>query len=80
MFMATVSNIIYISGADFSSVKVDDVRNLKSRILKSTISDKDRFIVFDDIELFNQNTTNALLKIIEEPAKKNYFFLKLRLS
>ena len=69
------SNIIYISGADFSSVKVDDVRNLKSRILKSTISDKDRFIVFDDIELFNQNTTNALLKIIEEPAKKNYFFL-----
>ena len=69
------SNIIYISGADFKTIKVDYIRNLKSRILKSTISNKDRFIVFDDIELFNPNTTNALLKIIEEPAKKNYFFL-----
>ena len=71
----TFSNIIYISGADFKSVKVDDIRNLKSRILQSTISNKDRFIVFDDIELFNHNSLNALLKIIEEPSKKNYFFL-----
>ena len=31
----TFSNIIYISGADFKSVKVDDIRNLKSRILQS---------------------------------------------
>ena len=67
--------IIYISGAVFKSIKVDDIRNLKSRILKSTISNKDRFIIFDDIELLNQNSLNALLKIIEEPAKKNYFFL-----
>jgi DNA polymerase III subunit delta' len=71
----TFSNIIYISGADFKSVKVNDIRNLKSRILQSTISNKDRFIVFDDIELFNHNSLNALLKIIEEPSKKNYFFL-----
>ena len=69
------SNIIYISGADFKSVKVDDIRNLKTRILQSTISNKDRFIIFDDIELFNHNSLNALLKIIEEPSKKNYFFL-----
>ena len=27
------SNIIYISGADFKSVKVDDIRNLKTNIL-----------------------------------------------
>jgi DNA polymerase-3 subunit delta' len=69
------SNIIYISGADFKSVKVEDIRNLKTRILKSAISNKDRFIVFDDIELFNHNSLNALLKIIEEPSEKNYFFL-----
>ena len=69
------SNIIYISGANFKSVKVEDIRNLKKKILQSTISDKDRFIVFDDIELFNDNSLNALLKIIEEPSKKNYFFL-----
>jgi len=69
------SNIIYISGADFKSVKVEDIRNLKTKILKSAISNKDRFIVFDDIELFNHNSLNALLKIIEEPSEKNYFFL-----
>ena len=69
------SNIIYISGADFISVKVEDIRNFKKKILQSTISNKDRFIVFDDIELFNHNSLNALLKIIEEPSKKNYFFL-----
>ena len=43
--------------------------------MQSTISNKDRFIIFDDIELFNNNSLNALLKILEEPSKKNYFFL-----
>lgn len=69
------SNIIYISGADFKTIKIEDIRNLKIKILQSTISNKDRFIIFDDIELFNNNSLNALLKILEEPSKKNYFFL-----
>jgi len=68
-------NIIYINGANYKSVKIDDIRNLKKKILQSTISNKDRFIIFDDIDLFNQNSLNALLKIIEEPSHKNYFFL-----
>ena len=69
------SNIIYISGADYKSVNIDDIRNLKKNILQTTISKKDRFIIFDDIELFNQNSLNALLKIIEEPSQRNYFIL-----
>ena len=69
------SNIIYISGEDFKSVKVEDIRHLKAKILQSTISDKNRFIIFDDIELFNLNSLNALLKIIEEPSRNNFFFL-----
>ena len=69
------SNIIYLNGADYKSVKIEDIRNLKKQILQSIISKKDRFIIFDDIELFNQNSLNALLKIIEEPSQKNYFFL-----
>ena len=43
------SNIIYINGAEYKSVKIDDIRNLKKQILQSTISKKDRFIIFDDI-------------------------------
>ena len=68
------SNIIYLNGADYKSVKIEDIRNLKKQILQSTISMRDRFIIFDDIELFNQNSLNALLKLIEEPSEKNYFF------
>ena len=69
------SNIIYINGANYKTVSIDDIRNLKKNILQTTISKNDRFIIFDDIELFNQNSLNALLKIIEEPSQRNYFIL-----
>ena len=68
-------NILYVKGSDFKSLKVEDIRNLKSVISQSSMIDSDRFIVLDDIELFNTNSLNALLKIIEEPSKKNYFIL-----
>ena len=68
-------NILYIKGSDFKSLKVEDIRNLKSVIQQSSMINNDRFIVLDDIELFNVNSLNALLKIIEEPSKKNYFIL-----
>lgn len=69
------SNIIYISGSDFKNVKIEDLRHLKKKIFKTSILNSDRFIIFDDVELFNISSLNALLKIIEEPSKKNYFFL-----
>ena len=68
-------NIIYLSGSNFKNVKIEDIRDLKSTILKTTISKKERFIILDDIELFNTNSLNALLKIIEEPSSNNYFVL-----
>ena len=69
------TNIIYLNGANYRSVKIDDIRDLKKKISQSTISGNDRFIIFDDIELFNHNSLNALLKLIEEPSQKNYYFL-----
>ena len=68
-------NIIYVSGLDSKNTKIDDLRNLKTKILQSTISDLPRFIIFDDVELFNINIMNSLLKLIEEPSRKNYFIL-----
>ena len=65
-------NIIYVSGSNFN---IEDIRALKTRILKSSIINKERFIIFDDIELLNKNSINALLKIIEEPTIKNNFIL-----
>ena len=71
----TFSNIIFLSGEDFKNLKVDKIRELKSILSKSTILDKERFIILDDVELFNTSSLNALLKIIEEPTHKNFFIL-----
>ena len=68
-------NIIYVSGSDYNNIKIEDIRNLKTKIFQSSISNKPRFIIFDDVELFNKNSSNALLKIIEEPTKNNFFLL-----
>ena len=68
-------NIIYLPGSDFRNIKIEDIRNLKKKISQTSISNKPRFIILDDVELFNNNSLNALLKTIEEPSKNNYFFL-----
>jgi DNA polymerase-3 subunit delta' len=68
-------NIIYLSGSDFKNIKIEDIRNLKKKISQTSISSKPRYIIFDDVELFNNNSLNALLKVIEEPTKNNYFLL-----
>ena len=68
-------NIVYLSGENFKNVNVEKIRDLKSSILKTTLSKGKRFIILDDIELFNNNSLNALLKIIEEPLSNNYFII-----
>tara|TARA_B110000914_G_C15432438_1_gene432039 strand:+ start:99 stop:1034 length:936 start_codon:yes stop_codon:yes gene_type:complete len=68
-------NIIYLQGDSISKIKIDDVRNLKSKILKTCSNNQPRFIILDDVEQFNKNSLNALLKSIEEPTKNNYFIL-----
>jgi DNA polymerase III subunit delta' len=68
-------NIIYLSASDFKNIKIEDIRALKKKIFQTSISDKPRFVIFDDVELFNINSLNALLKIIEEPNKNNYYVL-----
>ncbi len=66
------SNIIYVNGSNF---KIEDIRKLKSNILKTSITNKERFIILDDVELLNKSSINALLKIIEEPTINNHFVL-----
>ncbi len=66
--------IIYLDGSKLKNIKIDDIRNLKKDLLKTTFTEK-RFVILDDVELFNINSLNALLKVIEEPGKNNYFIL-----
>jgi len=68
-------NIIYLQGDSNNKIKIEDARNLKSKILKKSSNNLSRFIILDDIELFNKNSLNALLKTIEEPSTNNFFIL-----
>lgn len=56
-------------------IKVDNVRILINFINKSTYSQKFKFILIDSVEKLNVNSSNALLKAIEEPPKNTFFFL-----
>ena len=69
------SNIIYLKGSEFKNIKIEDIRILKSNLLKTTLNNDKRFIILDDVENFNTNSLNALLKLIEEPGPNNYFIL-----
>ncbi len=68
-------NIFYLNGNDFKRTKIEDIRKLKSDLLKKPINSLKRFIILDDVDSFNISSLNALLKIIEEPSKNNYFIL-----
>ncbi len=68
-------NILYLQGSDTHNLRIEDIRKLKINLQKTPLNNEKRFIIFDDIELFNLNSVNALLKIIEEPSDKNYFIL-----
>jgi|TARA_B100001057_G_C22644043_1_gene869397 DNA polymerase-3 subunit delta' len=70
----TFSNVITLSN-DKSKIKIDDIRLLKTTLNKTFLNDTSRFIILDNIENYNHNALNALLKIIEEPSDNNYFFL-----
>ncbi len=71
-FLELNPNIVYLNGLDGSS-KIDSIRNLKDKINKSTTNNQNRFVLMDNIEMFSTNSLNALLKLIEEPTKLNYF-------
>jgi len=68
-------NIIHVKNDGAQKTKIDDVRKLKSTLSKPPINGSFRFIILDDVEQLNQNSSNALLKIIEEPTAFNYFIL-----
>ena len=68
-------NILYLNGSDYRSARIDDIRKIINDLNKSPIKKDKRFIILDDIDSFNINSLNALLKIIEDPGKNNFFIL-----
>ena len=71
----TNQNIFFLKNNESNLIKLDDIRALKDRVFKSTFNNLNRFFIIDDIEKLSINCSNALLKIIEEPNKNDYFIL-----
>tara|TARA_A100000164_G_C21903991_1_gene772003 strand:- start:753 stop:1685 length:933 start_codon:yes stop_codon:yes gene_type:complete len=57
------------------SIDISQIRDLISNLNKSSFNNKPRFILIDNIELLNINSTNALLKVLEEPNQNVFFIL-----
>lgn len=56
------------------NIEINQIREMINYSNKSNFNEKPRFILIDNIENLNKNSTNALLKIIEEP-NHNFFFI-----
>ena len=56
-------------------IKIEKIRNLIRFINKSTYSKDLKIIIIDNAEYLNLNSSNALLKSIEEPSKNTFFII-----
>ena len=57
------------------NIDINQIRELISNLNKSSLNDKPRFVLIDNIEFLNINSLNALLKILEEPSLNVFFIL-----
>jgi DNA polymerase-3 subunit delta' len=70
------TNLISIDiNDDKKFIDIAQIRELISNLKKSSLNDKPRFVLIDNIEFLNINSVNSLLKVIEEPSHNVYFIL-----
>ncbi len=60
---------------DGGSIKVDMIRELKSKVILSPNELKFKAVIIKEAEKMTEQAQNALLKILEEPPQYTYFFL-----
>ena len=58
-----------------NNIIIDQIRNLESFIYQSSILNLPKIILIDSADDLNISSSNALLKVLEEPKKNTYFFL-----
>tara|TARA_B100000579_G_scaffold390433_1_gene364903 strand:- start:1570 stop:2439 length:870 start_codon:yes stop_codon:yes gene_type:complete len=73
---AAHTNVLFIKKRDNkNNIEIDQVRDIIKFTNQSSFNNKSRFIIIDDVEYLNINSSNALLKSLEEPNENVYFFL-----
>ena len=56
-------------------IKIEQIRNLHQFLYKSTYSKDLKIVMIDNAESLNLNSSNALLKALEEPNDNTFFFI-----
>jgi len=57
------------------NIEISQIRKMIDYTKKSTFNDSPKFILIDNVECLNSNSSNALLKVIEEPNENCFFIL-----
>ena len=67
----------HLIDSDFSddSSKIENIRNVLKFLSKSTYSSNIKIVLIDNAENLNINSSNALLKSLEEPSNNTFFFI-----
>tara|TARA_Y100001970_G_scaffold158080_1_gene193375 strand:- start:6379 stop:7299 length:921 start_codon:yes stop_codon:yes gene_type:complete len=60
---------------DKKFIEINQIRILIEKLNKSSFNEKPKLVLIDNIEYLNINSSNALLKCLEEPGENIYFFL-----
>ena len=69
-------NILNIKkNIDKKNIEINQIREIIKFTNQSSFNNKSRFIIIDDAEALNINSSNALLKNLEEPNENVYFIL-----
>tara|TARA_S200000501_G_scaffold285136_1_gene269431 strand:+ start:1849 stop:2718 length:870 start_codon:yes stop_codon:yes gene_type:complete len=69
-------NILNIKkNIDKKNIEIDQIREVVKFTNQSSFNNKSRFIIVDDAEFLNLNSSNALLKNLEEPNDNVFFIL-----
>ena len=72
----THPNILNIKkNNDKKNIEIDQIREVVKFTNQSSFNNKARFIIIDDAEFLNINSSNALLKNLEEPNENVFFIL-----
>lgn len=60
---------------DKKSIEISEIRNMIHFTNLSSLGNKKKIILIDDVEYLNINSINALLKVLEEPNDNTFFIL-----
>ena len=63
------------SNINDENIKIEKIRNLINFLSKSTYSSNIKLILIDNAEFLNLNSSNALLKVLEESNRRTFFFI-----